>query len=214
MGCNWNNLDEAKAMIDKCAEHGFKFAKFQLFKDEGQGLPEHLYLTEGQAQMLFDYGKALNVEVFFTCMFAEAVDWCERIGVGRYKIRYMDRNNQGILKKVLDTKKPYFISMNLEDNPLFGYGYEQRKVLFCQPYYPCGIGDYVFNSSIIFDGISDHTKDLELLKLALDTHNTNPFKYWEKHMKLDSVNRLEDMWSVTFEELASVRRNYNEIKKE
>ncbi len=222
MGCNWNNLDEAKAMIDKCAEHGFKFAKFQLFQDEGQGLPEHLYLTEGQAQMLFDYGKALNVEVFFTCMFEDAVDWCERIDVGRYKIRYMDRNNKELCKKIIETNKPYFIS-RLGFNDLTEFvrkqgdlsifikkDSEKAKILWCEPFYPSpklyypNPNCYGFIEN--FSGYSDHTRNLEMLKEYKKIYNTNEF-YWEKHMKLDSINRLENDWSVTFEELADAISN-------
>lgn len=207
-GCNWTTIMEAKQMIIKTRNVGCWAAKFQLFTKEmakKAKIPEYLSLSKSETQDLFEYGKRHGIEVFFTPMYPEAVDWCEEIGVNYYKIRYKDRHDYNLIEMIKETKKPYFISMELEDNPKFGFGYEQRKVLFCKPYYPCGIGDYVFNSSIIFDGVSDHTKDLQLLKIALDTKNINPFEYWEKHMCL-TKDCLESEWSVTFEELAEVLR--------
>ena len=209
-GVNWRNFEEALLMIKKAKEAGCWAAKFQLFTEEvAPNLPKHLYLTHGQAEMLFDTGKhEVGIEVFFTPMFLEAVDWCEAIGVNYYKIRFKDRNNQELIDRIKQTKKIYFISMELEDNPHFGHGYEQRKVLFCKPFYPCGISEYIFNNSIIFDGISDHTKDLELFKLTSKFSVLNTFEYFEKHVKLDD-DCIESAWSVTFEELAEVLNNKN-----
>lgn len=198
MGVNWNSLDEAKLMIDKCAEHGFKFAKFQLFQNEGQGLPEHLYLTESQAKMLFDYGKGLGIDVFYTTMFVDAVEWCERIGVNYYKIRHKDRHDWLLEQCILETNKPFFKSVSLLD----GGNRTLGKYLYCIPKYPTLIADYIrVLPLLILDGVSDHTADCELISKINELKWSDRYIV-EKHMKLDSVNRLENAWSVTFEDLA------------
>lgn len=198
MGVNWNSLEEAKAMIDKCVEFGFKFAKFQLFQNEGQGLPEHLYLTESQAKMLFEYGASLGVEVFFTTMFLEAIEWCERIGTNYYKIRHKDRHDWMIEQRILETNKPFFKSVSLLD----GGNRTLGNYLYCIPKYPALLADYIrVLPLLILDGVSDHTDDCELISRINELKWSDRYIV-EKHMKLDSVNRLENAWSVTFEELA------------
>ena len=59
-------------------------------------------------------------------------------------------------------------------------------------------------------GISDHTKDLELMKWVLNNKFYKEFIgygydfYFEKHCKLDGTTPLEDEWSVSFSDLAEV----------
>ncbi|MDH3324150.1 MAG: N-acetylneuraminate synthase family protein [Candidatus Peregrinibacteria bacterium] len=208
-GCNWSTMEEAKQFIDESKRLGLWATKFQIYNDElikdhpDREFLKSIMIDKEIAMILFEHGREIGQEVFFTPMFEEAVNWCEQIGVNYYKIRYMDRNNKDLINFIKKTGKTYFISMNCEDNPKFGFGFEQRKVLFCQPYYPSPISEYIWNSSIIYDGMSDHTKGTLLLKLALDTENLHCFKYWEKHVCL-TKDCLESKWSVTFKELEVV----------
>lgn len=200
-GVNWGSMREAKLMIQKAKESGCWAAKFQLFtKKEAPNLPEHLYLTFEGAKELFDYGKSIDMEVFFTSMFLEAVNWCEQIGVKYYKIRYFDRHNRKLLKKIRKTKKLTFISLNSDE-----IREKRRKILrkkqlplLCIPKYPAEV--YEYYKGYLFDGYSDHTSGIELLKHA----QSLPWvKIFEKHVKLDD-NCIEAKWSVTFEKLKEV----------
>lgn len=199
-GVNWRSFDEARLMIQKAKDAGCWAAKFQLFtKKEAPNLPEHLYLSHGQAEMLFDTGKhEVGIEVFFTPMFLEAVDWCEQIGVNYYKIRYTDRHNKKLLKKIRKTKKFTMISMNLEEIKKKYKNFLWYLPLFCVPKYPADLYDYY--QGWLFDGYSDHTPDLTLLK---DMFSMPWIKVFEKHVKLDE-NCIESAWSVTFEQLKEV----------
>lgn len=202
-GVNWKNLEEAKLMIRKSKEVGCWATKFQLYNEEV--IRNHKYykflksimLDFDIAKELFDYGKSINQEVFFSCMFPEAVDWCEDVGVKYYKIRFKDRNNFNIIDKIKDTCKPYFRSVGYKE---YNLGIDEIS-LFCIPKYPTTVYDYIKEiwDILFYKGISDHTSTTELIYFALE-HN---FEYFEKHVKL-TEDCIESAWSVTFEELAEV----------
>jgi len=200
-GVNWRSLEEAFLMIKKAKEVGCWAAKFQLFKPSqiDKKLPLDLYLTKEDAKLLFVYGKSIGQEVFFTPMFLEAVEWCEEIGVNYYKVRYKDRSNFNLINKIKDTLKPYFRSINND----YSVGIDEIP-LFCIPKYPAKLIDYLFEGSNEYRGISDHTSDLELLKLFYEKYEGwDNDRYFEKHVKLDD-DCIESDWSVTFEALAEV----------
>jgi len=199
-GVNWKNIEEAMVMILKAEKVGCWAAKFQIFNEKvAPGLSKHLYLHREIVADLFEFGKNAGIEVFFTCMFPEAVDWCEDVGVNYYKIRYKDNENRGLISRVLMTDKPFFISAD----EVLNIGIESRNMnpLFCRPIYPAHDVDYIapFSFYEYFKGVSDHTPGTTLLKKGLE----KDIKYWEKHVKLDN-NCIESAWSITFEELEEV----------
>ena len=198
-GINWRNLKEAKLMIKKSKEVGCWATKFQLFtKKEAPNLLFRLYLRKWEVAELFNYGKEIGQEVFFTPMYLKAIDWCEDIGVNYYKIRFKDwfENNDKLIAKIMETKKPTFISLNktVLPRPL-------HKFLFCVPEYPAYELDYFDSRKNIipfFNGISDHTKSTDIIR-----YFGPEVEYIEKHVKLND-DCPESDWSVTFEELAEV----------
>lgn len=194
-GCNWDSIEQAKEMIRRSKEVGCFASKFQLFThNEAENLPEHLYLSFDEAKELFDYGKYINQEVFFTCMYPEAVDMCEKIGVNYYKIRFKDNKNKEIFRKIVLTKKRYFISRIISKCYVWGIQ------LFCIPKYPARIQDYSYIPEE-FNGVLDHTPNLQLLEKCLED---DQFNYFEKHMKLEGATPIENDWSVSFKELDEV----------
>lgn len=213
-GCNWTKFEDMLDMIIKAKEVGCFAVKFQLFTKEmarEAEIPEYLALPKEQAQVLFEFGKAEGIEVFFTPMYAEIVPFLEEIGVNYYKIRFKDRYNSKLLHKIMDLNKPTFISSDRQRTAWT----KDILHLFCIPKYPAKWGDY-YGELIIwqrgdgfydFDGISDHTPDTWMLERALDEKEHewyNKFEYWEKHIKLDGTTPLEDKWSVSFSELEEV----------
>ena len=140
-------------------------------------------------------------------MFLEAVDWCEEIGVNYYKIRYKDNQNKELIQKIIKTKKPFFISSNENIpksylDPLF-YPKQLLKNqinLLCIPSYPTKLKEYKKKNIAYYQGYSDHTENLKLLKIILN----KGMQYFEKHMKLNNTQPLEDAWSVSFAELEAI----------
>lgn len=203
-GCNWHTIEEAKLFIDKSKELGLFATKFQIYNDDVIKDSEHydflksIQLDYEKAKELFDYGKSIGQEVFFTPMFLEAVDWCEEIGVKYYKVRFKDNNNRLLLSKTMKTpyKKTVFISAN---DGVYKYHKDRVRVLYCIPKYPAKRKDYYKEYLYAYHGVSDHTKGTKLLKEA----KKFGFEYFEKHMKLND-DCLESKWSVTFEQLTEV----------
>lgn len=213
---NWDTLEQAKEMIRKGKEltenTGVKtMSKFQLFGPAQVVNKEHLeycskrMLTFEQAKELFEYGNSIGQEVFFTCMAPEYVGWCEEIGVRYYKVRFYDRKNEQILQKIEDTKKEFFISMENTDHLVHEYinKYTNIKVLYCVPKYPAKKEDYPW-WALSWNGISDHTPDLELYIENMNKKRNTIFQYWERHVCLTKDTCLEREWASTFEELEEV----------
>lgn len=194
-GCNWKTLNEAFEMIKECGRIGIKYAKFQLWKKEQAPEAVHCcYLDEEKAKTLFEFGRNIGVEVFFSVFYPEAVDICERIGVNYYKIRYADRNNYEICGRVRETGKNYFVSFAGRDPTR--YVHDNMIPLYCIPKYPADFMDYSIGYlDSYFSGISDHTPDTLLYEKW-----GRVMDYWEMHVCL-TKDCYEAAWSKTFEEI-------------
>lgn len=200
-GCNFKDLGEAKLFIDKSKELGLFATKFQLYNEEL--IKEHkeyrflssIQLSWGSACELFEYGKEIGQEVFFSCMFEEAIDWCNSLNIKYCKIRHKDQYNYSLLWKAFLSNMICFISTD------YFIPFRTNFIpFFCIPKYPASIKDYQLPKNVFYQGISDHTSNLQLLKNIIQEKRLN---YFEKHMKLND-DCLESEWSVTFEELAEV----------
>ena len=208
-GCNFNSLNEAMKMIDKTKEIDAFLCKFQLYnaenikKSKDYKFLNEIMINEKMAKILFEYGKSIEQEVFFTCFYPKAVDICDRMEVKYYKIRFFDRNNLIIYRKIKKTNKPIFVSCNDPKDTIF-YNmsrYQERiHFLYCIPQYPAPMKLYLQHwNNNIFSGFSDHTKNTELLKIAKDMN----VDWFEVHVKLDD-NCYEKAWSKSFKELKEV----------
>ena len=206
-GVNFSNLDEAYDMIREAKRIGAFLCKFQLYNKENlkdvevlkvREFLRSIMLSEIDAMELYEYGHCIGQEVFFTPMYTEIIPFLETLGVNYYKIRFKDHENTPLIKKVLDTGRPCFISIN------FTPQLKTRKIkyLYCVPRYPADYNFYPCLLGTSFEGYSDHTSDLRLLTESLE-YNVG---YFEKHVKLDGTTPLEDKWSVSFSELAEVFR--------
>lgn len=209
---NWHTLAEALGMILRAKEIGCWGVKFQIFNKENinnEDLFERLeccVLDKLAVKKLFEYGKKIGIEMLFTPMFPEAVNWCEAAGVNYYKIRYMDRLNLKLYRKLKNSKKTILVSCQ---NPRDTLYYNKAKYnnnirfLFCIPCYPAPYNDYVMfypQREKQFNGISDHTKDCRLLKYYKENYN---LEYFEKHIRIHE-NEIEQDWTCTFNQLEEV----------
>ena len=208
---------------------GADLVKFQLYDHKMlySGNPEipDVALSFDQAKMLFDYGKENGIEVFFSVFDVERVEWCEQIGVKRYKIPCTMRDEEA-LKAVATTNKPVIMSVNFDlgfDGGFHcGSSRAQVDYLYCVPEYPVlkvqfevGIfedtGDKLGSSDgrgeyhKEYDGFSDHTIGLDASKIAI----SRGAKIIEKHFAIDHKIGIDAEWSMTPDELKELRRFYD-----
>lgn len=204
---NFDSMEEAKALIQEEADIGDRtntktLSKFQLFGKKQIVNPEHFEycidrsLTYNLAEELFQFGADIGQKVFFTPMAPKYVDWCERMGVEYYKVRYYDRANNDILSAILRTDKPCFIST---DNRLIHH-VPHWIPLWCSPKYPSTLEDYENANLYNFKGYSDHLGNVELLKKAIQEGN----EYHEMHVCMTRKDCLEADWAITLNELEEV----------
>lgn len=213
----------AKKLIEEARINGASLVKFQLYdadkliRDYGTlALLRKAQLSQQQAQELFDYGKNTGIEVFFSVFDVERVDWCEKIGVKRYKIGARMRNRD-VLESLVKTKKELIISYdeNLTWNPneKITNIYKNHKSLYCVSKYPALSQDIKFTDgefedensgeySASYDGYSDHTIGIDVAKIAL----ARGAQIIEKHFALDHRTGVDAAWSMTGTELAELKR--------
>ncbi len=181
-------------MIEEAKENGADMVKFQLY-DHAKLYSKHpeipdASLTFTQAKGLFDYGKGIGIEVFFSVFDAEKVKWCEEIGVKVYKIACNMRDKDTV-RAIRNTGKPVIISgKQLEVTP-----FDVDAFLYCVPEYPAK--DVILPSFAIFDGFSDHAIGLDTAKQAMD----KGARMIEKHFSLSHDMGVDAQWSMTPEEL-------------
>lgn len=208
-GVNWDDLDQAKAMINKSRWALCDYAKFQLYNNNvirdsplRAELKERM-LTKKDAQELFDYGKKIGQPVIFTPMFMNAVSWIAEMGCPLIKIRHADSNNERLINRALEVGVPVLISA--DRNYTAFYADPQIKLLYCVPKYPASPDDYqilledfttgAYPGAPIFSGVSDHTSGFEVMQRAKECGA----EFCEVHVKLSGTDPIEEKWSKTFE---------------
>lgn len=206
------DMDLAKELIELAKFGGADLVKFQLYdhkvlyKDHPE-VPQ-VDLTFNQAQLLFDYGKEVGIEVFFSVFDVERVEWCEKMGVKRYKVAFSQRYNMDIIQAIVATEKPYMISSQ--------YWGDSSQIaspdrLYCVPKYPTLLSDLKFGMEhfVMFDGFSDHTIGIDAAKIAL----ARGAQIIEKHFAIDHKTGIDAEWSMNLDELKELRK-WAEVCKE
>lgn len=208
-GVNWDDLKQAKAMINKSRWALCDYAKFQLYNNKvikHSPLQEELkerMLTKKDAQELFDYGKKIGQPVIFTPMFMKAVDWIADMGCPMIKIRFDHREFLALVYRAIKVGVPVLISADRDYlNP---YPYMDVKLLYCVPKYPALDQEYTFNhadfdrglypGAPVFSGVSDHSKGLEVMARAKECGA----EFCEVHVMLEGTHPIDEAVSKTFE---------------
>ncbi len=210
------DMELARKMILSAKESGADLVKFQLYNaEDDKGKPHYEWVKKAelsfdQAKMLFDYGAEVGIEVFFSVFGVKYVDWCEKIGVKRYKISYGEQWNEKLCEAIPRNKRRY-ISTDKARFPIGGnYSY-----LYCISRYPAlsqdlhlsDISFYQVKNGIgrgNFNGFSDHTIGLDAAKIAL----ARGARIIEKHFILDREHSKspEKEWSMIPDELRELKR--------
>ena len=194
---NWSSLTEAHEMIRVAKQCGAGLAKFQLFDAEDDlGKPHYDWvkaheITYAQAKELFRYGASIGMEVFFSVFGVEYVEWCERIGVKRYKIAAGMRDAD-LLRAVEATEKAVVVSGGVKNGEL---GWRQIEAcLYCPSDYPQRVVQLQAGQFRVWQGFSDHTIGLDAAKIALARNA----RIIEKHFVLEHNSAFpDDAWSMT-----------------
>lgn len=173
----------AKQMILSAKENGAGLVKSQLFNaEDDRGKPHYEWvkkaeLTFDQAKELFDYGAEIGIEVFFSVFGVQYVEWCEKIGVKRYKIACQFRNGL-TLQAIKNTGRPVFISTK----NLFGNFPSNWEFLYCVPDYPATIHHFdEIDFNCLYTGFSDHSLNMSASYMAV----ARGAKVIERHFTLN-----------------------------
>jgi len=206
------SMDLACTLIKLSKKGGADLCKFQLYDHDklykDTDIP-NVELTFTEAKMLFDYGKSIDMEVFFSVFDVEKVKWCEEIGVKRYKLACGQNKNSELIQSIRGTGKNVIISKteNFHIDILNGYG--KQRNLYCPNGYPpnnvaLGFPDFSkdWYPETWFDGFSDHTIGLDCAKIAL----ARGADIIEKHFCLDHKTGIDAEWSMDYDELVELKR--------
>lgn len=233
IGVNWQDIVEAKRMIEVFRESGADACKFQMYKEthvarhpRAEELKKIL-VTEEIAKELIEHGATCDIEVFFTPMYTQAVDILEKLDVNRYKVRSGDATNTSLLRKVLETRKDVMISVagdRLDWNALDEADSRYRvQLLYCIARYPAKDSEVhlktafpsqrPYISSTDYAGLSDHTTGITCAIAA----SAMGAQIIEKHVKLGtSYNWIDDEIAVTpleFKEMVYHIRRIEEMRR-
>ena len=204
-GQNHTSIEEARRLLMLAHQNGADLVKFQLF-DSTKLYDEHnpSELTKEQARGLYELGKSVGIEVFFSVFDLERVDWCEEIGVKRYKIAANSfPDKASVIKAVWETGKPVIFSTNSTPAEVMG-----EISLYCVSKYPTSPDDIDWEEMKKHDGFSDHTIGLDAAKIAL----ARGAQIIEKHFCLTHTTGVDAPWSMDFDELKELKRFENICK--
>lgn len=203
----------ARELISKAKEFNGDLVKFQLY-DHNKLYKDHpeiqnVELTFDQAEMLFNFGIEVGIEVFFSVFDVERVQWCEKIGVRRYKIGYSQNQNDALVNVVHQTGKEIFVSAGLNiaqyDNPRMLWAFSGAIIfLYCIAKYPTSLAELHLGK---VDwrrcwGFSDHVIGIDAAKVALARGAT----IIEKHFAIDHETGVDAKWSMDANELKELKR--------
>ena len=204
------NMELAKRMIRAAKEGGADLVKAQLYNaEDDKGKPHYeaakqAQLTFDQAKELFEYARSIGIEMFFSVFGVEYVQWCEAIGVKRYKIAACQALEFQLQATILETDKPIIWSVPrgiLTQHD--GLKYPPRiRYLYCILDYPTPLEHILLPDFSKVDGWSDHTIGMDCAKIAL----ARGARIIEKHFCLDKSTCYEGLWSMEPDELRELKR--------
>ena len=202
-------MDLATDLIRLAKDNGADLVKLQLYDHKklyGDKDIPNVELSFEQAKGLFEYGREIGIEVFFSVFDVERVRWCEEIGVGRYKlacgfVNTRTGKNYDVGKAIMQTGKELVMSFSrVPDINLPTY--LPLKRLYCVPKYPAYISDVNFEAIDLLDGFSDHTIGLDCAKIAL----ARGAQIIEKHFCIAHDMGVDAKWSMDASELRELKR--------
>ncbi len=194
IGQNHNgDMAIARKMITAAKEGGADIAKFQLYNVDSIFPPSFEWYQEAkEAQLnrqqvvaLADWCQQTGIEFMASVFDTERVEWCQEIGMKRYKIASRSIYEKQLIKAVAQTGKDMIVSLGMYQGKRFPRITTTGKVdfLYCVAKYPALPEDFNF-LTVNFDkysGFSDHSLGIEAALVAMG----RGARIIEKHLTLD-----------------------------
>ena len=194
IGQNHNgNIEIAKKLINAAKEGGANIAKFQLYDVDSIFLPtfkwykeaKEAQLTKEQVVELSDWCERVGIEFMASVFDPGRVEWCEEIGMKRYKIASRSIYDKQLINAIAKTGKDIIASLGMYRETGFPQIDTSGKVdfLYCVAKYPTLPEDLNFLEVDFskYSGFSDHTIGIEAALVAM----ARGAKIIEKHFTLD-----------------------------
>jgi len=167
---------------------------------------------------LFYYAKKIGIKIFSTPFDETSVDFLEKLNCPLYKVSSFEMTDLPLIEKIAKTKKPIIISTGMasidEIEETFvvakKYGSGDITLLYCVSNYPSKNSDFNLNNINIlknkFDckvGLSDHSKDIEIAKAAIESGA----EVIEKHIAYENQTKgLDVEFSLKGKEIRLFRK--------
>ena len=194
IGQNHNgDMAIARKMITAAKEGGADVAKFQLYNVDAIFPPSFEWYREAkeaqiskeQVVTLADWCQKAGIEFMASVFDTERVEWCQEIGMKRYKIASRSIYDKQLIKAVAQTGKDMIVSLGMYHGKRFPRINTTGKVdfLYCVAKYPALPEDFNF-LTVNFDkycGFSDHSLGIEAALVAM----ARGARIIEKHFTLD-----------------------------
>lgn len=216
IGINHNgNFNWIEELIRQAKIGGANLAKFQLYNSRklfGDDSRKKYELSFDDVCVIKKLCDIYDIEFMASVFDTERLDWCEKIGIRRYKIasRTLAKDHE-LCKNIIRLDKPVIASTGMCNTiPEFCLDYKNIKFLWCISKYPTSIFD--LNKQIYFKdwivGLSDHSYGIGYALWAI-AHGA---KIVEKHFTLNkSLNGNDHIGSMDLEELNCLRKYGSEI---
>lgn len=204
IGINHNgNFKWIEEMLRQLSMTGVDIAKFQLYESQkifGDDSRKHHELSFDQVHEIYELCQIYNIEFMASVFDEERFNWCEKIGVQRYKLASRTvAKDYKLCDTVISTGKEVFASLGMWDQSNLPFFRENVKYLHCISRYPTSIRDVThveFDDRIV--GVSDHSYGIGYILYCI-AHGAVVF---EKHFTLSkSLEGNDHIGSMTIEEL-------------
>jgi pseudaminic acid synthase len=152
---------------------------------------------------IFNFCKKKKIGCFSTPFHEEDVDFLETLKCPMYKVASFELNYLNLIKKIAKTKKPIILSTGMAKlneieiafNTAKRFGASEIIILYCVSNYPAKNKDFNLNNINFLKkkfnckvGLSDHSKDNEIVKAAVASGAT----IIEKHVALRKEKKALD----------------------
>ena len=206
------DFEIGKKLIDELYATGVTLIKMQLWRTEDLYLDTDYEKTKPfelsfeLAEKFFNYCKGLGIDLFFSVFYEDAVDFCERIDVRYYKIAARTVENRKLVKKVLETGKPTYISFSSlygdpikEHNSIKGMGHDFIP-MYTVSKYPSNIMNINFRHLSYFANQNGGFSNHDLTPTSVFYADLHKMKIIEIHMMLDDQPESPDIvcsWKIS-----------------
>lgn len=207
--------DILREMIRQAKLNGADVAKIQLYDAVallGSADWSYLQLSRETTVQIKRWCDEDEIEFLASVFDHERLQWCEELGVRRYKIASRTvTGDPELCRAILATGKEAFVSLGSWDRPEKPFSDSERiKYLYCKSKYPAlyrDMGDFPEDFPAGgFAGYSDHTIGIEVALLSI----ARGAAVVEKHFTLDKTRgrptEKGHVGSMTPEELSTLQR--------